>query len=266
MTATRPCSLKFIRFTTSAASDWLGAMQHPDELLIAAEGLEKSYAHTRVLTNVSLNLAPGKIVTVIGPNGSGKTTLLKLLLGLEKPDMGKITRKPRLKVGYVPQRLTIDPVLPLTVEWFLNLSAKGNQWELLELAEETGITHTLKKPLQAVSGGELQRILITRALLCNPELLVLDEPAQGVDVNGQAMLYDMIAHVSRRRGLSVLMVSHDLHLVMSATDHVICLNHHICCSGHPHSVHGDPEFVALFGKHVADSLAVYTHHHDHTHA
>jgi zinc transport system ATP-binding protein len=234
------------------------------ETLISAEGLSKSFGSTRVLTNVGLILRPRNIVTIIGPNGSGKTTLLKLLLSLEAPDSGTIYRKPGLRIGYVPQHLIIDPILPVTVEWFLALSAYSREG-VRHAAEETGIAHTLKQPLQSVSGGEMQRILLARALLCNPELLVLDEPAQGVDVNGQAMLYELIARISRMHGCAVLMVSHDLHLVMSATDHVICLNHHICCSGHPHTVRDDPAFVALFGKHVAESLAIYTHHHDHTH-
>jgi zinc transport system ATP-binding protein len=238
-------------------------MKHP-AILLAANGLTKSFDQAQVISNVSLSLTRGNIVTVIGPNGSGKTTLLKLLLGLETPDSGTITRAPGLKIGYMPQKLAIDPILPVTVEWFLGLSANGTP--ITPLAEETGITNLLKARLQSLSGGELQRVLLTRALLCNPDLLVLDEPAQGVDVNGQATFYDLISQVSKRHNTSVLMVSHDLHLVMSSTDHVICLNHHICCSGHPHSVQGDPAFTELFGSHVAQSLAVYTHHHDHDHA
>jgi len=203
-------------------------------------------------------------MTIIGPNGSGKTTLVRILLGLDTPDQGTITRKDRLRIGYVPQKLAIDPTLPLTTSWFLALTAKQAD-DVAEVAREVGVEEILDQPLQALSGGELQRVLIARALLSKPELLVLDEPAQGVDVTGQAMLYALIARLKDTHNLSVLMVSHDLHLVMSATDHVICLNHHICCSGHPHSVRGDPAFAALFGQHVADSLAVYTHHHDHDH-
>jgi zinc transport system ATP-binding protein len=233
--------------------------------LISAHGLGKSYGQTRILENVSLNIASGNIVTIIGPNGSGKTTLLKLLLGLETPDSGTIHRKAGLKIGYMPQRLSIDPILPVTVEWFLNLSATAKQ-AIPAVAEETGIRQLLQSKLQAISGGEFQRVLLARAMLCEPDILVLDEPAQGVDVNGQATFYDLITKVSKRHGSSVLMVSHDLHMVMSSTDEVLCLNHHICCSGHPHSVRDDPAFVELFGKHVAESLAVYTHHHDHDHA
>lgn len=233
--------------------------------MLAAEGLNKTFGQTAVIQNVSLILHPGNIVTVIGPNGSGKTTLLKLLLGLETPDSGTVVRRPGLRIGYMPQRLAIDPILPVTVEWFLKLSAGKDANRIADLAMETGITHLMKSRLQSVSGGEFQRVLLARALLCNPDLLVLDEPAQGVDVNGQAVFYDLIAHVSRNHNAAVLMVSHDLHLVMSSTDQVLCLNHHICCSGEPHSVRGDPAFIELFGKHVAESLAIYTHHHDHEH-
>lgn len=233
------------------------------DIVIAAQALNKSFGRTPAIVNVSLTLRAGNIVTIIGPNGSGKTTLVKLLLGLASPDSGTVTRKPGLHIGYMPQRLHIDPILPLTAGWFLALSAGGN--DILPLAQEVGVAHLLELPLQSVSGGELQRILLARALLCQPELLVLDEPAQGVDIGGQAELYGLITRVSRQRGCAVLMVSHDLHMVMSGTNDVICLNHHICCSGHPHSVQGDPAFAALFGQHVADSLAVYTHHHDHEH-
>lgn len=239
-------------------------MNNP-EYLISAKGLEKTYGQKHALSNVSVNIAPRNIVTVIGPNGSGKTTLLKLLLGLEPPSGGTIERKPNLRIGYVPQKLYIDPILPLNVKWFLQLSQKRAAISIADVAGQVGIDHVLGSSIQSLSGGELQRVLIARALLCEPELLVLDEPAQGVDVTGQAILYDLIGQISKTHGAAVLMVSHDLHLVMSSTDHVICLNSHICCSGHPHSVQDDPAFSELFGKHVADSLAVYAHHHDHDH-
>lgn len=233
------------------------------DTLIKAESLSKSFHGQNVVDKVSLSLRPGEIMTVIGPNGSGKTTLIKCLLGLEKADSGLVTRRKNLRVGYVPQKLQIQKVLPVTAEWFLQLSQ--HQGELREMTDELGITHCLRKSIHTLSGGEMQRLLLARALLVQPELMVLDEPAQGVDVTGQAELYALIARISRERGAGVLMVSHDLHLVMSATDHVICLNHHICCEGHPHSVQDDPAFTELFGKRVAHELAVYTHHHDHNH-
>ncbi len=231
--------------------------------LIKAQSLSKSFHGQKVVDDVNLSLGAGEIMTIIGPNGSGKTTLIKLLLGLEQADSGTITRKENLRIGYVPQKLQLQKVLPITAEWFLRLSQQGSG--LHQIVEELGISDCLHQSIHTLSGGEMQRLLLARALLVHPELLVLDEPAQGVDVTGQAELYALIARISRARGASVLMVSHDLHLVMSATDHVICLNHHICCEGHPHSVQGDPAFTELFGARVAQGLAVYTHHHDHDH-
>jgi len=231
--------------------------------LIKAENLSKSFHGQRVVDGVSLSLKAGEIMTIIGPNGSGKTTLIKLLLGLESPDSGTLERRKKLRIGYVPQRIALPKVLPATAEWFLKLSQTAG--DLKEVATELGIECCLQKSIHTLSGGEMQRVLIARALLAHPELLVLDEPAQGVDVTGQAELYALIASIARTRGAGVIMVSHDLHLVMSATDHVICLNHHICCEGHPHSVQDDPAFVQLFGKRVAHELAIYTHHHDHEH-
>lgn len=238
------------------------------ELLLESRGISKRFGGRDVVRNVSLSVRPRQVLTVIGPNGSGKTTLLKLLLGLETPDEGVITRKRGLRIGYMPQKLHIDPVLPMTAERFVLLHGHRHAPDaaaMRDICREVGVAHALDAPLASVSGGELQRLMLARALLCRPELLVLDEPAQGVDVTGQAQLYDLIAHVARARGLAVLMVSHDLHLVMSATDEVICLNHHVCCHGHPHAVKHDPAFAALFGSQVAESLAVYVHHHDHEH-
>lgn len=238
------------------------------DILLEAKGLHKRYGAQHVIDDVSLRLRPREILTIIGPNGSGKTTLIRLLLGLETPDSGTVERRAGLSVGYMPQRVRIDPVLPLSVRAFLMLHPHRHRPDARTLemvSREAGIAHVLEAPIQDISGGEWQRLLLARALLCEPELLVLDEPVQGVDVTGQAQLYELITRVSRQRSLAVLMVSHDLHLVMSATDEVICLNHHVCCAGHPHAVKSDPAFVALFGERVAESLAVYTHHHTHTH-
>lgn len=234
--------------------------------LLKASAISKSFSGQRVVDGVSLSIAASEILTIIGPNGSGKTTLVKLLLGLETADSGAITHKSGLRIGYVPQSLAINRTIPMDVVWFLRLSDQHHAEGALErIALEVGIYDCLYKSIHALSGGEMQRVLLARALLCEPELLVLDEPAQGVDVTGQAELYAMIARIARESNMAVLMVSHDLHVVMSATDRVICLNHHVCCSGHPQSVRDDPAFAHLFGQHVADSLAVYTHHHDHHH-
>ena len=219
---------------------------------------------TDVLEGVNLSVMRGEIVTLIGPNGAGKTSLVRIVLGLLKASGGKVWRQPRLRIGYMPQKLQIDPSLPLTVLRFL-LLVPGTRRPAVEAAlAEVGAEHLIARPLQQVSGGELQRILLARALLRQPDLLVLDEPVQGVDVNGQIELYQLITRLRDRYGCGVLMVSHDLHLVMATTNTVVCLNRHVCCSGHPEQVSLDPAFVAMFGE-QASALAVYNHHHDHAH-
>ena len=234
--------------------------------LLEAQGVRLAFAGRQVLDGVDLTVSPGEIVTLIGPNGAGKSTLVRVLLGLVRADAGKVYRRPGLTIGYMPQRLTLDPVLPLTVRRFLQLAGRGLDDGRLQAAlDEVGAGHVLANPIQQVSGGELQRVLLARALLREPQLLVLDEPVQGVDVTGQSELYALIADLRRRRHCGVLMVSHDLHLVMAATDSVVCLNTHVCCSGHPESVSRHPAYLKLFGPREAATLAVYTHHHDHIH-
>ena len=234
------------------------------QTLVRLEDVSVSFAGKPTLQNVSLALEPGQIVTLIGPNGAGKTTLVRTVLGLLEPQQGSVWRRPRLRVGYMPQKLQIDPTLPLSVLRFLRLVPGVDRAMAISALAEVGAAQVLDTPLQNVSGGELQRVLLARALLREPQLLVLDEPVQGVDVSGQAELYRLISQLRDRLGCAVLMVSHDLHLVMSATDQVICLNQHVCCSGHPEQVSGDPAFLELFGQ-DARSLAVYHHHHDHAH-
>ncbi|MCJ8170494.1 zinc ABC transporter ATP-binding protein ZnuC [Atopomonas sediminilitoris] len=233
-------------------------------VLISLQQVAVNRGGRSVLRDISLQLKQGEIVTLIGPNGAGKTTLVRCVLGLLKPDSGRVQRQAKLRIGYMPQKLHIEATLPLTVERFLRLVPKTSCAEALAALAEVGAEHLLHSPLQQVSGGEQQRILLARALLHAPQLLVLDEPVQGVDVSGQAELYRLIGRLRQRHGCGVLMVSHDLHLVMSATDQVICLNQHVCCSGHPEAVGSDPVFVEMFGQ-DAKSLAVYQHHHDHSH-
>lgn len=219
-----------------------------------------------VLQDVSLTLRAGEIVTVIGPNGAGKTCLVRIALNLLAPDQGQRCVKEQLRIGYMPQRLGLNEALPLDVQRLLTLVRPGlGQRELQAALDEVGAARVLRTPVARLSGGELQRVLLARALLREPELLVLDEPAQGVDITGQEELYTLIAAVRARRGCGVLMVSHDLHLVMAATDHVLCLNRHVCCEGHPESVSAHPEYQRLFGVQGAQGLAVYSHHHDHHH-
>ncbi|MFC0710790.1 zinc ABC transporter ATP-binding protein ZnuC [Azorhizophilus paspali] len=232
--------------------------------LVRLNGVRIAFAGRQMLDDVHLCVQPGEIVTLIGPNGAGKTTLVRVVLGLLKPDAGTVWRRPQLCIGYMPQKLQVNPSLPLTVLRFLRLVPGVDRAAAVAALAEVGAVQVVDSPLQNISGGELQRVLLARALLRRPELLVLDEPVQGVDVAGQAELYRLITRLRERHGCGVLMVSHDLNLVMSATDQVVCLNHHVCCSGRPEQVSGDPAFVALFGQ-AARSLALYQHHHDHTH-
>ena len=217
-----------------------------------------------ILNDVSLALQPSQIVTLIGPNGAGKTTLVRLLLGLEQATAGSIERRPGLRIGYVPQKLSIPQALPMRVRDFLTLPRRVPLQRALQALQEMDVASIADKALQQISGGEMQRVLLARALLDAPQLLILDEPAQGLDVIGQQTLYAKIDEIRQRHQCAVLMVSHDLHLVMAATDRVVCLNTHVCCSGHPDDVSEHPEYLKLFGG-ALDGLAVYAHHHDHEH-
>ena len=234
------------------------------DVLLEARGVGYRVASRTILENISLTLRSREIMTVIGPNGAGKTTLLRVLSGLDSPSSGSVYRKPGLRIGYMPQQLEINPTLPLSVGRFLKL-VQRNREQVHDVARELGIDGLLNTPLVAISGGEFQRALLARALLRRPELLLLDEPVQGVDVNGQAELYALIKEVRNRHDCAVLMISHDLHIVMAATDTVLCLNHHLCCAGKPEVVSADPAFRSLFGRHASAEIAVYTHHHDHQH-
>tara|TARA_B110000444_G_scaffold260806_1_gene309318 strand:- start:1129 stop:1935 length:807 start_codon:yes stop_codon:yes gene_type:complete len=250
--------------STTAASD-SSADNHPRAVLLAAKSINKDFTDKKVLENISLTIEEGQIVTLIGPNGAGKTTLVRIALGLLQPDTGSIYHRPKLRIGYMPQRVHVEPTLPLTVNRFLKLANREDKTLLSSTLKGLKIAHLEGQQLTAISGGELQRVLLARALLREPELLILDEPAQGVDLAGQAELYQLISEISDRHGCGVLMISHDLHLVMSSTDEVICLNHHICCHGRPEHVSNDPAYLNLFGANAPQNLAVYTHHHDHDH-
>jgi zinc transport system ATP-binding protein len=238
-------------------------MTHTPVPLLQLEKVSVSVGPQEILRDIDLDVLPGEILTLIGPNGAGKTTLVRIVLGL-MAFTGKRQLRPGLRIGYMPQKLELNPQLPLTVKRFLQLSG-ANDKQIHEHARETGVEKIFSYPVQSISGGELQRVLLTRALLNQPDLLVLDEPAQGVDVHGQAEMYRLIHQIKSDRDCGVLMVSHDLHWVMAQTDKVVCLNQHICCHGHPDLISHDPAFVALFGQEISKSLAPYTHHHDHDH-
>ncbi|WP_428771701.1 zinc ABC transporter ATP-binding protein ZnuC [Vibrio sp.] len=218
-----------------------------------------------ILDKVSLQLNQGKITTLIGPNGAGKSTLVKVLLGLERRFEGQLIKPATLTIGYVPQKLKLNDTLPLSVQRFLQLAGKYSRQELLDSMKLVGIEHLLTASMHALSGGETQRVLLARALLRRPQLLVLDEPAQGVDVQGQIDLYDLIDDIRNRFHCGVFMVSHDLHLVMAKTDDVICLHHHVCCSGTPADISRHPSYLNLFGHTPKETLAFYQHHHEHHH-
>jgi zinc transport system ATP-binding protein len=242
------------------------AKQHAaDAPLIEARGVTVQLGGEAVVDRVDLAVRSGEIVTLIGPNGAGKSSLVRALLELVPTAAGEIHRRPGLSVGYLPQRLVVDPVLPLSVGRFLTLTRRRPQTELAAALAEVGAQVPLSQPMHSLSGGQSQRVMLARALLREPDLLVLDEPVQGIDYAGQYALYDVISDIRRRHGCGILMVSHDLHLVMAATDRVVCLNRHVCCSGEPESVTRDPAYLALFGPAGARHLAIYTHDHDHRH-
>jgi len=232
--------------------------------LIEARALTVAYGSAPpVLSHVNMTLHAGEIVTIVGPNGSGKSTLVRALLGMIRPASGKVTRAPGLRVGYVPQKLHLDPSLPLSVARFLRLNRRLSSAEIAALLARTGVPGFEDRALATLSGGQFQRVLLARALAGQPQLLVLDEPTQGLDQPGTAAFYRLIEDVRRDLGCAVLSVSHDLHVVMSASDRVICLNGHICCEGTPSVVSNAPEYRALFGLGTGGALALYQHHHDH---
>lgn len=233
--------------------------------LISATDIHVAFGGGTVLDGVDVAIEPGEIVTLVGPNGSGKSTLVKVLLGVIRPDRGRIIRAPGLRVGYVPQKLHIDPSLPLTVARFLALPRRHPKTVLAEVAERTGIAGLEGRPMTGLSGGQMQRVLLARALLSEPDLLVLDEPTQGLDQPGEAAFYELLDAVRRETGVGVFMVSHDLHVVMATSDRVVCLNRHVCCSGTPTVVQNAPEYRALFGHGTHGALALYQHDHDHDH-
>ncbi len=218
-----------------------------------------------LVRGIEFDIQRGEIVTLIGPNGSGKSTTAKMVLGLQKPDEGKVTRLEKLCVGYVPQKLSIDWTLPLTVHRMMTLTTRLTEVDLVQALDRTGIAHLAASVVRHLSGGEFQRAMLARAIARKPDLLVLDEPVQGVDFSGELALYELISDIRDELGCGILLISHDLHVVMAATDQVICLNGHVCCKGTPSAVAESPEYLKLFGARASSGLAVYQHHHDHTH-
>ncbi|MBX4992146.1 zinc transport system ATP-binding protein [Rhizobium binae] len=235
------------------------------EQLVSLEDVGVLRGGRWLVRGVDFSVSRGEIVTLIGPNGSGKSTSAKAAIGVLKPDEGRVERLVGLKVGYVPQKLSIDWTLPLTVRRLMTLTGPLPEREMHAALEAAGIAHMRDAEVQHLSGGEFQRALMARAIARKPDLLVLDEPVQGVDFSGEIALYDLIKSIRNASGCGILLISHDLHVVMAETDTVICLNGHVCCRGTPETVSRSPEYVRLFGSRAAQTLAVYSHHHDHTH-
>ena len=239
-------------------------MSSAKNLLIKLDNICIFRSDKWLIRGISLELSKGEIVTLVGPNGSGKTTTAKVVLNILKPDEGKMIFNAK-KVAYLPQAISIDWTLPIRVRDFMNLTNKLSDVEVTEALNLTGVENLISSDLRNLSGGEFQRVLLARAIARKPDLLVLDEPAQGVDFNGEISLYNLIKEISEQLECGILLISHDIHFVMAATDQVICLNGHICCSGSPNAVIKNPAFVELFGARASSALSFYEHQHDHDH-
>lgn len=239
--------------------------QPKGESLICARGLRLAHGAQVVLDHVDFDIGAGEIVTIVGPNGSGKTSLLRALIGALVPSAGRVARKAGLRIGYVPQKLHIDRNLPITVARFLSLPRRHDAEAIAQALAQAGVPDLTHRQMTALSGGQMQRVLLARALMDNPDILILDEATQGLDQPGSAAFYRRLEDLRNTRGCAVLMVSHELHVVMSASDRVICLNGHICCQGRPEAVASAPEYRALFGTGTKGALALYRHDHDHDH-
>ena len=237
----------------------------PGAPLVSGRGLVVRHGRRAVLDRVSIEVGRREVVSLIGPNGAGKTTAARALLRLIRPDAGAVRHAPGIVVGYVPQRIAPDALLPITVRRFLEMARRRRRVDPAAALAEVGAAGVIDRQLYGLSSGEFRRVLLARALLRDPDILVLDEPAQQVDFRGQLAMYELIGRLRDRHGCGVLVISHDLHLVMSATDRVVCINGHVCCAGEPEAVGRHPEYIALFGPRAADALAVYTHAHDHGH-
>ncbi len=233
--------------------------------LISLQDLSVRYGAHTVLRHVSLDIEPGEIVTVVGPNGSGKTSLLRAIIGAVAPAQGRVLHKPGLRIGYVPQKLHIDPTLPMTVTRFLRLPDRLSRAACARALDTAGVPDLADRQMSGLSGGQFQRVLLARALINEPDVILLDEATQGLDQPGSAAFYRRIEEVRRETGCAVVMISHELHVVMSASDRVICLNGHVCCEGTPEKVSSAPEYRALFGTGTGGALALYRHDHDHAH-
>jgi zinc transport system ATP-binding protein len=233
--------------------------------LLKAKDVSYKVDKQLILNNVSIEIKKQDFITIIGPNGAGKTSLLKILLGITKPTKGNVDKQKNLKIGYLPQKIHIDNSIPISVRYFLKLNKNIDENKLEEVIKETQINKIADKQIHQLSGGEKQRLLLANALINDPDLLILDEPDQNLDISGQLQFYDMLNGIYKKRKMAILLVSHDLHMVMSSTKQVICLFHHICCSGKPETISKNPEFTSIFGKDMSKLMSVYNHYHNHSH-
>ena len=236
-----------------------------DKTLLKIEDLSVKFKDKQVLDNINFSISRAKIITILGPNGSGKTTLVRCILGLIKPNSGKITLSPKLRIGYMPQKLILNKNLPLTAYDFLKLEIGKKTENLDHYIAEVGIEKILNSDLQKLSGGEMQKLLLTKAILKSPNLLILDEPVSGLDITGQIEFYKLIDKLRSEKNMAILIISHDLHTVMKRADHIICLHHHICCEGAPEEINKQSYFNTTFDSEILKTLTIYEHHHDHKH-
>lgn len=233
--------------------------------LVSLENISFKVNGQKIINNISLNLKKGEITTLIGPNGGGKTSIARIVLGILEPSLGKVVRNSDLKIGYMPQKINIDKTIPLTVESFLKLSIQTIKFddEVQNLISRLKIDNLLNKQVHELSGGQMQKVLFLRAIINKPDLLVLDEPTQYMDINATEEFYQIIDEIRKTQNCAILLISHDLHMVMQKTDSVFCVNQHVCCHGSPESINQHPEYLSLFGKRA--TIGVYQHHHDHKH-
>jgi zinc transport system ATP-binding protein len=235
------------------------------ETLLSARDISYTKGRRLILDHISFELRRAQITTIIGPNGAGKSTLTNIVNGLIDDYSGVVESSPGLRIGYLPQKVYVNRLMPLTVERLLRLTRSSSDSEIERALAQSEVAYLRRRQVHSLSEGELKRVLLARTALGEPDLLVLDEPTAGVDISGEVRMYQLIGELRDQLQCAVLLVSHDLHLVMSQTDQVLCLNQHLCCSGLPESVSQHPEYLALFGRQVSDSIAVYAHHHDHVH-
>ena len=235
------------------------------ELLFRARDLSYRQGGRLILDRVGFELRRGEITTIIGPNGAGKSTLTHIVSGLVTQFDGEVERAPELRIGYLPQKVYVNTLMPLTVARLMRLTREASADEIARALEQTDVAYLQDRQVHSLSEGELKRVLLARTTLGRPDLILLDEPTSGVDISGEIRMYELIGELRTQLDCGVLLVSHDLHLVMSKTDQVLCLNQHLCCSGRPESVSQHPEYLALFGAQAAESIAIYSHQHDHEH-